>query len=113
MGLFFQYLSILYRKVLSPSVMSDSLQPHGLQPARLLCPWDSPGKNTGVGCRALLQGIFLTQGSNLCFLRLLHWQAGSLPVVASGKPNFLIEALSWSFVWILFFCFFIFLDTLF
>ena len=30
----------------------------------LLCPWDSPGKNTGVGCRALLQGIFLTQGSN-------------------------------------------------
>ena len=34
-------------------------------PARLLCPWDSPGKNTGVGCHFLLQGIFLTQGSNL------------------------------------------------
>ena len=32
---------------------------------RLLCPWDSPGKNTGVGCHFLLQGIFLTQGSNL------------------------------------------------
>ena len=32
--------------------------------SRLLCPWDSPGKNTGVGCYALLQGIFLTQGSN-------------------------------------------------
>ena len=31
------------------SVMSDSLQPHGLQPARLLCPWNSPDKNTGVG----------------------------------------------------------------
>ena len=31
---------------------------HGLKPARLLCPWDSPGKNTGVGCHALLQGIF-------------------------------------------------------
>ena len=30
--------------------MSNSLRPHGLQPARLLCPWDSPGKNTGVGC---------------------------------------------------------------
>ena len=30
------------------SVVSDSLQPHGLQPARLLCPWDCPGKNTGV-----------------------------------------------------------------
>ena len=37
---------------------------HGLLPARLLCPWDFPGKNTGVGCQALLQGIFLTQGSN-------------------------------------------------
>ena len=36
--------------VLSHSVMSDSLQPHGLQPPRLLCPWDSPGKNTGVVC---------------------------------------------------------------
>ena len=33
-------------------------------PARLLCPWDSPGKITGVGCHALLQGIFLTQGLN-------------------------------------------------
>ena len=40
-------------------------------PARLLCPWDSPGKNTGVGCRALLQGIFPTQGSNSCLLQLL------------------------------------------
>ena len=35
--------------------MSDSLLPHGLQPTRLLCPWDSPGKNTGVGCHFLLQ----------------------------------------------------------
>ena len=40
-------------------------------PARLLCPWNSPGKNTGVGCHALLQGIFLTQGSNLNLLQLL------------------------------------------
>ena len=32
--------------------------------APLLCPWDSPGKNTGVGCHAVLQGIFPTQGSN-------------------------------------------------
>ena len=45
--------------------MSDCLQPHGLSLTRLLCPWDSPGKNTGVGCHALLQGIFPTQGSNL------------------------------------------------
>ena len=41
-----------------------TLKPHGLQPTRLLHPWDSPGKNTGVGCHALLQGIFPTQGSN-------------------------------------------------
>ena len=46
-------------------VMSDSLQPHGLSPARLLCPWDSPGKNTEMGCHFLLQGVFPTQGSNL------------------------------------------------
>ena len=50
--------------VLSRSVMSDSLRPHGLQPARFLCRWNSPGKSTGVGCHALLQGIFLTQGLN-------------------------------------------------
>ena len=51
--------------------MSDSLRPHGLQPAkpaRLLCPWDFPGKNIGVGCRFLLQAIFPTQGLNLGFL---------------------------------------------
>ena len=39
-------------------VVSDSSRPHGLQPTMLLCPWDSPGKNTGVGCHFLLQGIF-------------------------------------------------------
>ena len=37
--------------------MSDSLQPHGLQPTRFLCPWDFPGKNTGVGCHFLLQAF--------------------------------------------------------
>ena len=46
---------------------SDSLRPRGLQPSRLLCPWHFPGKNTGVGCHFLLQGIFLTQGSNPVF----------------------------------------------
>ena len=38
--------------------------PHGLQPATRLCPWNFPGRNTGVGCHCLLQEIFLTQGSN-------------------------------------------------
>ena len=69
----------------SCSVMSDSLQPHGLYSTRLLYPWDSPGKNTGVGCHFLLQGIFLTQGLNPHLLCLLHWQAGSLPPVPPGK----------------------------
>ena len=52
----------------SHQVMSDSLGPHGLQPARLLCPWDSPGENTGVGGHFLLQWIFPTQESNLGLL---------------------------------------------
>ena len=46
------------------SVVSGSLRPHGLLPARLLCPKDFPGKNTGVGCHFLIQGTFLTQRSN-------------------------------------------------
>ena len=41
-------------------------------------------KNTGVGCHVLLQGLF--QGSNAYLLRLLHWQAGTLPLVPPGKP---------------------------
>ena len=52
--------------------MSDSSQHYGLQPARLLCPWDSPVKTTSMGCHALLQRIFLTQGLNPCLLCLLN-----------------------------------------
>ena len=48
----------------SHSVMPDSLRPHGLQPTRLLCPWDFPGKDTGVGSHFFLQRIFLTLGLN-------------------------------------------------
>ena len=48
----------------SCSVVSDSLWTHGLWLARVLCPWNSPGKNTGVGCCSLLQGIFPTQRLN-------------------------------------------------
>ena len=51
---------------------TSSLWPHGLQPTRLLCPWGSPGKNTGVGRHALLQGIFPAQGLKLCLPCLLH-----------------------------------------
>ena len=54
------------------TISCHSLQPHGLYPAWVLCSWNFPGKNTGVGCHFLLQGIFPTQGSNSCFLYLLH-----------------------------------------
>ena len=72
--------------VLSCSIMFGSLWPHGLQFARLLCPWNFPGKNIGVGCLFPLHGIFRTQGSNLCLLCVLHWQADSLPLSPPGKP---------------------------
>ena len=62
--------------------MSDFLRPHGLSSARILCPWDFPGKNTGVGCPSLLQGIFPTQGSNPGLLHcrwILYWQPPGKP----------------------------------
>ena len=54
-----------------------TLRFHGLLPTRLLSPWDSPGKNTGVGCHFLLQGIFQTQGLNLSPFHLLALAGGS------------------------------------
>ena len=66
------------------SVVSNSLQPHELWLTRLLCPWDFPGKNTGVGCHFRLQGIFPTQGLNR---HLLHWQTDSLPLCHMGSPQ--------------------------
>ena len=58
--------------VLSCLVVSDSSRPHGLRPPGSSVYGDSPGKNTGVGCHALLQGIFPTQGMNPCLLCLLR-----------------------------------------
>ena len=58
--------------MLSHSVVSNSLQSYELYPTRLLCPWDSSRENTGMGTHALLQGILLTQGSNLLLLHLLQ-----------------------------------------
>ena len=52
-------------KVLAAQVCS-SLPPHGQESARLLCPWNFPGKNPGVGCRSLLQGVFSAQGLDPC-----------------------------------------------
>ena len=55
----------------SQAVISNSLQPHRLYPTRLLCAWNSPGKNTGAGCHFLFQQIFPTKGSNP---GLLHYR---------------------------------------
>ena len=49
-------------------------------------PWGSPGKDTGVRCHALLQGIFPAQGSTPRILHLARWQASSLLLAPSGKP---------------------------
>ena len=78
-----QMMFLLLCVCVSLSVMSSPLQLHGLQSARLLCPWDFPGKNAGVGCQFLLQGIFLTQGLKPS---LLHWQVDSLPLSPLGSP---------------------------
>ena len=58
------------------SIEPDSCDLVDCSPEGSFCPWDSPGKNVGMSWHALLQGIFPTQGSNPCLLRLLHWQAG-------------------------------------
>ena len=63
-------------------VTSDSATPWAV--AGLLCPWDFPGRKTGVGCHFLLQGIFPTQGSNPSLLCLLPWQVASLPLSYLG-----------------------------
>ena len=74
---------------LSCSVVSKSLRLHGLWPSSLLCPWDSPGKNTGVGCHLCLQGIFLTQGSNP---GLLHCRRMLYRLSYQGSPSWLLES---------------------
>ena len=73
---------------ISCSVVSYSLQPRGLQPARLLCPWDSPGKSTGVGCHSPLQGIFLTQRLNS---GLLHCRQILYHLSHQGSPITFID----------------------
>ena len=64
-------------------VVSDSWRLHGLEHTRLLCPWNSPGKNNRVGCHSLLQGIFTAQGWNPS---LLHC-SGFLTVWATREAN--------------------------
>ena len=73
--------------MLSHLVVSDPLWPQEVWPTRLLCPWNFPDNNTGVGCHFLLQGIFLTQGLNQGLLHLLHWQVDFLPLYQLASPN--------------------------
>ena len=73
---------LYYQSLLSCPILWDPMD-HSLL-IRLLCLWDSPDKNTEVGCHALLLGNFPTQGSNLRLVYLLHWQAGSLQLVPPG-----------------------------
>ena len=78
-------------KSVSPAVVCDSVRSHGLQPARLLCRWNPLGKNAGVVCHFLLQGIFPTQGSNLSLLHckkiLYHLSHQGSPINFGGDTN--------------------------
>ena len=85
--------------VLSHSVVSNSLQLLGLQLTWLLCPWNFPGKNTGVGRHFLLQGSNIpTQGSNPGLLCLLHCHVGSLPLYHLGSPIHCILLIIYLFI---------------
>ena len=84
-------LQLSYTLLLASS-LSNSLRPHGLQPIRLLCPWDSPGKNSGVGCHFLLEEIFPIQGSTLGLLYcrwILYCPSRQKPQVALAVKNLL------------------------
>ena len=77
-------------------IMSDSLRLYDMQPARFLCSWDSPCRNTGVGSHAFLQSVLLTQGSN----QSLALQADSSPSEPLGKsialracPHFFLDTI--------------------
>ena len=77
--------------------MSDPFRPHELSPSHLICPWDFSGKNSGVGCCSLLQGIFPTQGMNTGLLHcrqiLYHLSYQGRPATVNGGLK--IRANAW------------------
>ena len=88
---FWSFLFSLLAPILLACILSyfrcvHLFRPYGSQPIRLLCPWNSPGKNSGVGCHALLQGIFPTQGSNT---GLLHCRQILYCLSHPGSPRIL------------------------
>ena len=76
----FHEIAVLYAQSLSSVQLCDPMD------CGIFCLWNSPGKNTGVGCHFLLQGIFLTQGSNLNLLRLLHCRQILYPGATRETP---------------------------
>ena len=79
--------TLLYIHVHALSLLTClTLQPHGLKPSRLFCPWDSPGKNTGGGCHALLQGNLPDPGVESMSPASPALAADSLPLAEPGKP---------------------------
>ena len=99
--------------------MSDSVRPHRLQPTRLPCPWDSPGKNTGVGCHFLLQCMKVKSESEVAWscptlsdpmdcsppgssvhgifqARILEWGAIAFSMLKANFPLFPNYVHSWS-----------------
>ena len=79
-----KYSNIICVCVLSCSVVSDSPRPHGLQPGRLLCPWETSGKNIGVSCYSLLPGDLPDPGIKPGSPAL---QADALPSEPLRKPH--------------------------
>ena len=79
------------------SVMYDSLWLHRPKPARLLCAWDFPSKNTGLGCHFLFQGIFLTQGFWVsCLGRCIIYHCGTWkPLVYCFTYSYALESTNW------------------
>ena len=81
---------------LCPGESEKVLRPHGLGPARLLCPWNFPGKNAGVGSLSLFQGIFPSQESNRSLLhcrRILYHYASTTIIIICSPLNAIYEGL--------------------
>ena len=85
--------------------MSDPLRPHGLQPTRLLCPWDFPGKSTGLGCHCLLHQCSLVGRNSGCLLDspggtslVVHWLGLYASTVDGGGGVTSVCSLIWELV---------------
>ena len=88
LALAFDPIAAVHAKLLQSCL---TLRLYTKYPARILCLWSSPNKNTGMGSHALLQRIFPTQVSNQSLFCLLNWQVGSSPLVPLGETLFLLH----------------------